>query len=87
MTCAGKVVSQRDGILAKFAAGRRGERAAFRQRLAICCRGTECGRLCENLVKGPGKALVWCTDLETGAKVSLYPSLADADFRCPRNLF
>ena len=61
--------------------------AGAKHRLAYCTHATDCGRLCERLVKAPGKALVWCVDIETGERRPLYESLADTEFRCPLGLF
>jgi ferredoxin len=46
-------------------------KAAFRQRLSICCRASRCGRICDRLVKQPGKAGVHCVDIETNSKTAL----------------
>jgi NAD-dependent dihydropyrimidine dehydrogenase PreA subunit len=59
----------------------------FHRRLSVCCRATECGRICRRLVKQPGKAGVWCVDIVTNAKVGLYKALAKNDFRCPEGHF
>ena len=62
-------------------------RDEFHRRLSICCRATECGRICRRLVKQPGKAGVWCVDIVSGVKVGLYEALARGDFRCPEGRF
>ena len=59
----------------------------FRRRLLICCHATRCGRICSRLVKQPGKAGVWCVDVETRGKIELYRALADPDFKCPQQHF
>jgi len=61
--------------------------AVFRHRLGVCCRASRCGRLCPRLVKQPGKAGVWCVDIMTGGKTTLYEALVDPDFRCPEGHF
>ena len=61
--------------------------AGARHRLSHCTHATDCGRLCERLVKAPGKALVWCVDFETGDRTPLYESLARPEFHCPRGRF
>lgn len=55
--------------------------------LAVCCRSSECGRICPRLVKGPGAAQVYCVDPTTGAQVELYPAYTHRDFRCPEGRF
>ena len=52
-----------------------------------CCRASKCGRLCPNLVKGPGVSQVWCVDLNTGERRGLYEALADSSFHCPEDRF
>ena len=74
----------RDVIAGLFRRGKGA--AAARQRLAQCCHGSECGRLCENLVKAPG-VQAWCVNLATGEKVDLYPALEREDFHCPEGRF
>jgi ferredoxin len=64
-----------------------GPEAEFRRRLQICCRASNCGRLCPRLVKQPGKAGVWCVDIQTGGKTELYRVLADPAFKCPEERF
>ena len=61
--------------------------AAFRHRLAQCLHASDCGRLCERLVKAPGKSSVWCVDVPTGERVELYPALEREDFHCPEGRF
>jgi hypothetical protein len=61
--------------------------AGQRHRLAICCRGAQCGLLCERLVKGPGKAAVYCVDVVANTRIALYPALADPAFVCPEGRF
>ncbi len=78
-------MSRREAILAIFAAGR--AKAAFRQRFAICCRGTPCKLFCERIVKALGKNLVFCVDIETLNKVPLYESLRRPEFECPAGWF
>ena len=56
---------------------------AFRAWLAWCATATDCGRFCENLVKGPGAAGVKCLDIRTGWAIDLYAALTDPDFKCP----
>ena len=75
----------REIIARLFAAGN--AKAAFAHRLAQCCHGSDCGRLCPNLVKAPGVAAVYCVNLDDGTKRELYSALEDADFACPRSLF
>ena len=62
-------------------------RDEFHRRLLVCCRATECGRICQRLVKQPGKAGVWCVDILTNAKNSLYEALSRSDFQCPEGHF
>jgi len=57
------------------------------QRLTLCCRATQCGRICRRLIKQPGKAGVWCVDLPAGQKVNLYDALAQPEFQCPEGVF
>lgn len=61
--------------------------AAFKHRLAQCLHASDCGRICERLVKWPGKSLVCCVDSKTGEKTLLYPALESKDFRCPEGRF
>jgi len=71
------------------AAARDPQRAAAMlrlHRLAVCCRGSECGRLCEHLVKAPGVAQVYCVGAD-GEKRELYPSLEARAFACPKVFF
>ena len=61
-------------------------------RLRICCSATDCGLLCERLIKAPGKARVVCMDLPlspgTGLGwTNLYAALADPAFKCPEGRF
>ena len=60
---------------------------ARKTRLACCVTASPYEMICEQLVKAPGKALVYCVDPETGEKVKLYPALLKLDFVCPRGLF
>ena len=75
----------RDVLHKRFAGGRQSQ--AAKHRLALCLRATDCHRLCEQLVKAPGKASVYCVDIETGEKTELYPALEDPAFACPKGLF
>ncbi len=59
----------------------------FHYRLGLCCRATECGRLCKRLVKQPGKAGVWCVDVESSTSTNLYQALAKSHFTCPDGVF
>ncbi len=59
----------------------------FARRLSVCCRATQCRRLCDRLVKQPGKAGVYCVDIPAGRMVNLYDHLARHDFRCPEHRF
>jgi len=56
-------------------------------RLVLCCRASQCGRLCANLIKQPGKTGVWCVDVASGQKINLYHALANRHFRCPIGMF
>ena len=88
MACSGmaKSVPSRRAMIAEiFSAGK--VKQAVSHRLFQCTHATDCNRLCERLVKGPGKAAVWCVDVETGLKTNLYPSLEYPEFRCPKSLF
>ncbi len=62
-------------------------KAAFSHRLFQCTHATGCGRLCERLVKAPGKASVTCVDVTTGGKTDLYAALENPEFECPKGLF
>lgn len=89
MGCRKNVLAQprrraREVIAELFASGN--VRAARRHRLNQCLFATDCGRLCEKLVKGPGK-VAYCVDVQTGAKVDLYPALEDEEFTCPEGRF
>jgi len=75
----------REIITGLFARGQ--AQAAFTHRIGQCVHASDCGRLCERLVKAPGKALVWCVDPQTGERTELYPALEDAGFRCPQARF
>lgn len=66
---------------------RNGPEIALRQRLMLCATATECGRLCERLIKGPGKTQVTCVDPESGQQTSLYECLIDPEFQCPLRRF
>ncbi len=59
----------------------------FHYRLGLCCRATQCGRLCKRLVKQPGKAGVWCVDVEANTRTNLYQALAKPNFTCPDGVF
>lgn len=59
----------------------------FQWRLSLCCRASACGRLCTRLVKGPGKANVYCVDVRGGTRRNLYEALADPAFVCPDGVF
>lgn len=59
----------------------------FRRRLSICCNASKCARLCPRLTKQPGRAGVWCVDLQSGGKTYLYEALADPAFKCPEERF
>lgn len=61
--------------------------ALFRWRLDVCCKASQCGRICPRLIKQPGKAGVYCVDIQTGRRHNLYDSLADSNFNCPAGLF
>ena len=61
------------------------DNALLRHRLNQCSRASDCGRLCPNMVKGIGVALIHCA--EAGVDKLLYERLADVDFECPRGLF
>ena len=61
--------------------------AAFKHRLFQCTHATGCGRLCERLVKQPGKAGVYCVDVKTGEQIDLYTALEAPAFACPMGLF
>jgi len=65
----------------------RGNETVLQQRLTACCQASPCGRICERLIKQPGKAGVYCVDIETGEKVHLYDALADPSFACPKGRF
>jgi hypothetical protein len=58
----------------------------LRSHLDICCRASECGRLCPHLVKSPGVALVKCW-VEGQPIVGLYEVLGDPDWHCPQKRF
>ena len=65
-------------------------RELFIHRFSRCCHATEYGRLCERLVKEPGKAGVkcWMNFPHTPATIlDLYAKLEGRDFFCPANLF
>ena len=65
----------------------RGEsKAAVFHRLAQCLHASDCGRVCERFVKGPGK-VAYCVDVQTGAKTELYPALENEEFACPEGRF
>jgi ferredoxin len=66
---------------------RQRQEGEFRRRFMICCQATRCGRICSRLVKQPGKAGVWCVDIQTLEKIELYPALGDPDFACPERHF
>jgi hypothetical protein len=69
-----------------FAAGK--SKPAARLRQEICLHATECGLICERLVKGYGKAQVHCVDPDTGKAVAtLYEALENPEFTCPIGLF
>lgn len=53
-----------------------------KHRLMWCCTATECGRICERLVKGPGKQ-AHCVDIESGRSIDLYALIASQDSSCP----
>lgn len=59
----------------------------FHYRLGLCCRATQCGRLCKRLVKQPGKAGVWCVDVVANTRTNLYQALAKPNFTCPDGVF
>ncbi len=60
---------------------------AFNYRFSRCVHATGCNRLCERLVKQPGKAGVFCVNVATGEKTDLYAALENPDFECPKKLF
>jgi ferredoxin len=60
---------------------------AFRHRLSICCSATQCGRLCSRLIKQPGKAGVFCVDIQTNEITDLYAALNSSIFHCPEEKF
>ena len=62
----------------------------FIHRFARCCHATQCGRLCERMVKGPGKSQVQCWmnfPNTPAAMLDLYAKLHERDFFCPADLF
>jgi hypothetical protein len=61
--------------------------AAFMERFFCCVRASECGRLCERLIKAPGSAEAHCVDLDARTKILLYQALADPRFVCPKGRF
>lgn len=61
--------------------------AAFKHRLSQCVHASDCGRVCERLVKWAGKAGVFCVDVKTGEKTLLYPALERPEFHCPEGRF
>ena len=65
--------------------------AAMQHRMTVCCHATKCGRLCEYMIKSPGKALVYCVPdlkpVDPSITPTLYEKLGDPDFVCPRRLF
>ena len=85
MTCPKKVPEARKQTIAKLFAGGNAKAAAW-HRLQQCLRASDCGHLCDRLVKGPGK-LAFCVEIHTGAKVELYPALERQEFGCPENRF
>ncbi len=74
----------RELIAGLFAAGQ--VNAAAVHRRTQCYHASKCGRLCLNLIKGPGLQ-VWCYNPETGERLPLYESLQDPDFKCPLGCF
>ena len=76
-----------EGSAARRAAPHGGPAAEFQRRLTICCRASKCGRLCPRLIKQPGRAGVWCVDIQTGSRIYLYEALADPAFKCPQERF
>ena len=79
-------VRRRRWVIAELYEAGRIEHAA-RQRLTWCCRASDCGRICERLIKGPGKMLVSCADVNTGEQIDLYAAIADPTFQCPAGLW
>jgi len=67
--------------------GRDGKDALLKQRLAQCTHASECGRLCERLVKAPGKSQVFCVNIDSGEKIELYLALGRLEFECPEGRF
>jgi len=70
----------REAIVELFRRGK--SQAAAAHRLAICYRASPCGRLCRNLVKGPGLQ-AWCVDIATGQRQDLYGMVKRAEAACP----
>ena len=66
---------------------RAGPEVAGRHRLELCCRASDCGKLCRWMVKGPGLDLVRCTHPDLPEPVSLYGALGDREFICPDGRF
>ncbi|MDD4890331.1 MAG: hypothetical protein PHU85_10415 [Phycisphaerae bacterium] len=65
-------------------------RELFIHRFSRCCHATDCGRLCERLVKGPGKDSVQCWSNYPASPADmrhLYESLQERTFACPAGLF
>ena len=60
--------------------------AGAKHRLAQCLHASACGRLCERLVKGPGK-VAYCVNIKAGAKALLYEALERVEFHCPEGRF
>lgn len=65
---------------------------AVTHRLRLCASASRCGRLCANLIKGPGAGQVACVDVATpgarpGEQAPLYQALADPAFHCPQGRF
>ena len=78
-----------DELVAEAGRGRQNQDTGplLRDRLSICCRASQCGRICYRLVKQPGKAGVYCVDIVTNSKTGLYEALTDRDFKCPEGCF
>ena len=73
-------------IFAKFKVAK-AKKIVFRMRWARCKVASECGRLCPQLLKGPGPSQVFCYNAKTNEKILLYPALEREDFVCPLSKF
>ena len=73
----------------KVLAGLEPKRAA-QHKLALCCRATECGRLCDWFYKRIGKRQVWCKHPDRSAieqVICLYDLLDKPEAQCPGGHF